>query len=577
MAIDNSQPQEVDLDRTDKLPILDGTLIDADVEDDAVRMDFAPAVPSIKSESARPAGADGPLPAARARAGEDGVARQSAEFEALKQAYQKSREAEAAAGARAQALAADLGELRVTLESERARSREIDKATRARIESNLRESERHQRESRTLRDTLATRDATIVQVQHSLSERDAQLSALQREHAQVVPALEERSRAGTQLETDLRAARARHESMAAELKNAQQTLAVLTGRLKADAEELNSTRRELNVTKARAAGYLEHLRTREWRRGFDQTLFLELDAKIGAAQEERGTLQSERDQLRTRVNAMEVKLATRDGAIATLKAAATDEEALRVKQELKLRQLEAVHAKVTDQLAALESERSRLSGELTLRDSAVVDVRAAATPTAQSGQEPPALEKSRTNLTAEQLYEDNRSLRAALERARGALEEREFMIRRLERSDTNNAIVPGRLQASIEQGGAASGAAGTLAPLECSAELVRIDGEHSAGGAGHTLARRTRIGRAPGCELQIESSSVSRHHALVLVSSRDVIIEDLHSTNGVLVNGRKIARQPLNDGDVLTIGEAQFRLNLKLAPRVAEAPAPAPP
>jgi pSer/pThr/pTyr-binding forkhead associated (FHA) protein len=87
------------------------------------------------------------------------------------------------------------------------------------------------------------------------------------------------------------------------------------------------------------------------------------------------------------------------------------------------------------------------------------------------------------------------------------------------------------------------------------------------------LARRTRIGRAPGCEMQIESSSVSRHHALVLVGQRDVIIEDLNSTNGVLVNGRKISRQMLNDGDAVTIGDAQFRVRLSV-PRAAESAPP---
>jgi pSer/pThr/pTyr-binding forkhead associated (FHA) protein len=70
--------------------------------------------------------------------------------------------------------------------------------------------------------------------------------------------------------------------------------------------------------------------------------------------------------------------------------------------------------------------------------------------------------------------------------------------------------------------------------------------------------------------LQIDSSSVSRHHALVLVGSRDVIIEDLNSTNGVIVNGRKISRQLLRDGDAVTIGEVQFRF-------MARHPSQAPP
>ena len=37
------------------------------------------------------------------------------------------------------------------------------------------------------------------------------------------------------------------------------------------------------------------------------------------------------------------------------------------------------------------------------------------------------------------------------------------------------------------------------------------------------------------------------------------VIEDLNSTNGVLVNGRKVTRQVLTDGDSLTFGETKFR------------------
>jgi len=87
------------------------------------------------------------------------------------------------------------------------------------------------------------------------------------------------------------------------------------------------------------------------------------------------------------------------------------------------------------------------------------------------------------------------------------------------------------------------------------------------------LSRRTRIGRATGCELQIDSGSVSRHHALVLVGPREATIEDLNSTNGVLVNGRKVTRQPLCDGDAITIGETQFRY---LARPVHRSPEPNP-
>jgi hypothetical protein len=40
MAIDTTQPKEIDLDSTDKLPILQGISIDEDVEDDSIRLDY---------------------------------------------------------------------------------------------------------------------------------------------------------------------------------------------------------------------------------------------------------------------------------------------------------------------------------------------------------------------------------------------------------------------------------------------------------------------------------------------------------------------------------------------------------
>jgi chromosome segregation ATPase len=716
MATDNTQ-QDLDLERTDRLPILEGTLVDDDVEDDAVRMEFTPAAPSIaRTDFPRAAAVDLPSLAESVRSVEERIARQQAEYEALNRSFEKTREGEAAALARAQSLAEDVAALRALLESEQVRVREIDKslaeknaaaeAGRARLEETLREAERQQSEARTLQATLAARDAALSQVQHSLGERDAQLHALQREHAHVVPALEERSRKATQLEADLAAARARSESLADDLEKTRQSVAALSARLKVGDQDLTSARRDLGGAQAQAAAYLEQLRTREWRRGFDENLFRELDAKVGAARDDRGVMQSERDLLRQRVADAEATLVLRDEAIAKLKAsvadaeaslraAAQDAEALRAKDEQERRRIEAGRDELAQQIAGLqadsgrlqgeltareqsivalqsalaathaavaaekkaradeelelqralqaaadlnarietlESERSRLNAEVVRRDLAVANALAASNREAEHGRELLAAahqaqaelsqqivqlqsqakereaemsvlvahlqqarrpietieavvkrltdEASVKNKAIEQLNEENRSLRAALERTRGALEEREFLIRRLERSESNNANVLGRIQTSIERlglGGVAGGiATGTgagaaaAAPLECTAELVRLDGKHNT---SHTLARRTRIGRAPGCEMQIESSSVSRHHALLLMSSRDVIIEDLNSTNGVLVNGRKVSRQLLNDGDLVTIGEAQFRLNLKFTPRVLDAPA----
>jgi len=74
----------------------------------------------------------------------------------------------------------------------------------------------------------------------------------------------------------------------------------------------------------------------------------------------------------------------------------------------------------------------------------------------------------------------------------------------------------------------------------------------------YALGRRTTIGRTPDNDIQIDTTYISRHHAVVLSNSQDCIIEDLNSTNGVLVNGRRVGRQVLHDGDAVTVGNTLF-------------------
>ena len=183
---------------------------------------------NFPTDFVRPSGVDLPSLAESVRSVEERIARQNAEYEALTRAYERLRDTEAAATARADALAADLASARTALESEHGRSRDLERmladrssaveSSRSRVEEALRESERHQGESQTLKDSLAARDATIAQVLHSLGERDAQLAALQAEHAKIVPALEATSKSSTQLDADLRTARAQADARAAELQ-----------------------------------------------------------------------------------------------------------------------------------------------------------------------------------------------------------------------------------------------------------------------------------------------------------------------------------------------------------------------
>jgi len=571
MAGEYKQPPEPDLDKTDRLPILQGTRFDPDVADDAVPMDRTAVMPATPfaatggthSDFPRPSGLDLPSLAQSVRSVEERIARQNTEYEALTRAFERAREAEAALGQRAHALTAELAAARTALEAEQGRSRELERVSaerssaaetaRTRAEEALRESERYQTEARTLRESLAAREASIAQALHSLGERDAQLSALQQEHARVVPALEATSKSTSQLDADLQSARADANALGSELKASRDKVAALSEQLNRGESEINAARYDLGAAKIQASSYLDLLRTREWRRGFDENLFRDMDAQVGAAHADQGALESERARLQVQVAALETRLAT---------------QAAKARSE---------RARLTAQLAARDrtlaqtppgggGDAEKVSELLRLAE-LKLEEQAAQIAQSQETQRPiQTVEADIRRLTAElaakavafaEIEEQNRGLRATLERTRGALEEREFLIRRLERSESNNANVLGRIQTSIERLGSVPVLTDTAAPkAERSAEFIRMDAENPS---THVLSRRTRIGRAAGCELQIDSSSVSRHHAVVLVGPSDTIIEDLNSTNGVLVNGRKVTRQVLSDGDLLTFGETKFR------------------
>jgi ABC transport system ATP-binding/permease protein len=67
------------------------------------------------------------------------------------------------------------------------------------------------------------------------------------------------------------------------------------------------------------------------------------------------------------------------------------------------------------------------------------------------------------------------------------------------------------------------------------------------------------VGRAPRSDFVVDSALVSRVHCRLELSAADQLeLEDLGSTNGTFVNGKKITKVTLNDGDMVTIGRVQF-------------------
>ncbi len=67
------------------------------------------------------------------------------------------------------------------------------------------------------------------------------------------------------------------------------------------------------------------------------------------------------------------------------------------------------------------------------------------------------------------------------------------------------------------------------------------------------------IGRAPAADFVVDAPLISRVHCrLTAAPSDQLIVEDLGSTNGTLVNGQRVERSVLRADDRLLIGRLEF-------------------
>ena len=186
MAIEQDHSQEFDLDKTDRLPILTADYMDPEVAAEVARLDAAeemaavghvstaditaerPALvegvvhaPTLASSNMsadfiRPSAIDLPSLAESLRSVEERIAHQQAEYDALSRSFDRARESEETARARAGQLEADLNSIKALLDTEQTRTREQDKSlieraalletTQKSAEEALREAERHQSE-----------------------------------------------------------------------------------------------------------------------------------------------------------------------------------------------------------------------------------------------------------------------------------------------------------------------------------------------------------------------------------------------------------------------------------------------
>ena len=251
---------------------------------------------------------------------------------------------------------------------------------------------------------------------------------------------------------------------------------------------------------------------------------------------------------------LQASIERRNAQIATLQA----DLAARQQREAML------NSRLADALASTDPYVPHLRGELSARDEQIrllkLDVELARTHAAEKDQDLQVAEESIRNLEIEvrdktgKLEEANVTVeewRAVIAESQRSILQRDGRIQQLE-SDLEKRITVANDSASQT---------GEEIALEGPARvLIRTDGNTDF---VHVLGRRTRIGRGPDNELVLDTKHVSRYHAVLLAGPTHTQIEDLNSTNGVFVNGKRISRQALKDGDRVTVGRTQFRYNVR--------------
>lgn len=95
-------------------------------------------------------------------------------------------------------------------------------------------------------------------------------------------------------------------------------------------------------------------------------------------------------------------------------------------------------------------------------------------------------------------------------------------------------------------------------------------------GRTFTIDRSLTVGRLAVCDISIQEPALSRCHVRLSPSADGLLVQDLGSTNGTYINGRRIAQWIARPGDELRLDQMRFLIE-RPSSRVSAAAKPSAP
>jgi hypothetical protein len=377
-----------------------------------------------------------------------------------------------------------------------------------------------------------------------LEVRAARITQLEQETSSQSEVLEQR-------ETQLRDARQEAQGLQSSITRLQNELATTSARLR----ELENESAKHQSTDSQLQAELERLRT------------------------QRADLDAEVDFARAAATSAETRLASIENALPAERARGAQLESALAAERQRTGQLEAelstVRAEMDSWGSVLRSTQEERGGHLTRISAAETRARQLEQELADQRDVGNTTRSENEVLSARvrDLEADLRAAEDAVHRLESEARNRGTRLEELEKSNQQLRASSAEHGSSddktpregSEQPAAADVAQEVLQPEPPPDGAVRLLIQSGEGGREivHVLGRKTSIGRTPENDMQIDAKYVSRHHAVILVGPSYAVIEDLNSTNGVLVNGRRVTRHTLKDGDQVAIGRAQYRFAVR--------------